>query len=308
MRVAVCALTYKRPDGLKRLLDGLNQLTFEQYPQPEIEVIIVDNDSPSEAETICADLRPTFRWSLKYVVETQRGISFARNRAIASAASDTDFVAFIDDDEVPEPNWLEQLLIVQQQYDADIVGGPALPYFANETVPDWIAKGKFFDTPRYETGHLLEVAYTNNVLIRNRIFQTMPQPFDARFAVTGGEDSHLFMRLYRAGYKLVWADTAIVHEWIPASRMTLKWLMQRGYRSYSTHGLCELELDPAIRVVPRRVTTGCGRIVLGLLMLPISVVQPHLFAKSLLQISRGAGMLSGLAGRRYEEYRTVHSV
>ena len=32
MRVAVCVITYRRPEGLKRLLNGLNELVFDKSP------------------------------------------------------------------------------------------------------------------------------------------------------------------------------------------------------------------------------------------------------------------------------------
>ena len=44
MLVALCCITFRRPEGLGRLLDGLNQLTVHKNPEPEICVVVVDND------------------------------------------------------------------------------------------------------------------------------------------------------------------------------------------------------------------------------------------------------------------------
>lgn len=309
MLVAVCVATYKRPEGLKRLMVGLNQLTFIEIERPNIEVIIVDNDANNSAQAFCEQLQPYFKWQLKYCNEPQQGISYARNKAIASVSRHTDFLVFIDDDEVPESSWLEKLLSVQQAYDADVVAGPVLPYFPDRDVPSWAIKGRFFEPQRYPTGHLLKVAFTGNVLIRFQILKTMNKMFDERFALTGGEDTHFFMRLYRAGYKMVWADEAIAYEWVPKSRTNVQWILKRGYRCYISHGLCEKEFYPLIQVLPKRLITGTGRIVLGLLgFVPSLFLSRHLFIQALLQICRGAGMLSGLAGRRYEEYKNIHSV
>lgn len=309
MLIAICVATYKRPEGLKRLLAGLNQLTFSYIEHPQIEVIVVDNDANRSAEAVCQNVKSDLKWPLKYVTESQRGISYARNKAIVSASPDVDFVAFIDDDEVPEPNWLEELLSVQQTYEADVVGGPVLPRFLTDDVPQWVIKGKFFEPQRYPTGYLLKFAASGNVLISSQVLKGMNKIFDERFALTGGEDTHFFMRVYRAGYKLVWADEAIAYEYIPQSRINVKWILQRGYRCYSTYGLCEKEFDPLLQVLSRRITTGTGRIVLGIISLfPSLFISRHLLIAALLQIYRGAGMLSGLAGKHYQEYKSIHGV
>ncbi len=241
MLLAICVATYQRPEGLKRLLVGLNQLTFSYIEHPNIEVIVVDNDVNSSVEELCKNFQPNFKWQLKYVTESQRGISYARNKCVASASPNADFVAFIDDDEVPEPNWLEELLSVQQMYDADVVGGPVLPRFLTDDVPQWVIKGKFFEQQRYPTGYLLKFTSSGNVLIRSQVLKRMTKIFDERFALTGGEDTHFFMRVYRAGYKLVWADEAIVYEYIPKiTVLATNWCGQMRRSLMSTYLKVEL--------------------------------------------------------------------
>jgi succinoglycan biosynthesis protein ExoM len=307
MLISICVATYQRPEGLKRLMGGLDRLIFNHRDAPQIEIIVVDNDPSCSAKEFCEQLKSTFKWQLKYFSEPRRGISYVRNKTVAEVAPDADFVLFIDDDEVPEPAWVEELLTVQQTYDADVVAGPSIPFFPTTDIPEWVIKGKFFDAPRYPTGHLLKFTATNNVLIRAQILREMDKIFDDRFALTGGEDTHLFMRIYRAGYKLVWADLAIVHEWIPTSRMNIKWILQRGYRCHSTYGLCEKELEPLAKVLVKRIPTGTGRIAIGLItLLPSILLGRALFVHALLQIAQGAGMFSGLTGRSYEEYQSIH--
>lgn len=288
-------------------MEGLDRLIFAHHTPPEIEVIVVDNDPNCSAQAYCHQLRSQFQWSLKYFSEPQRGISYVRNKAVAEARLEADFILFIDDDEVPEPNWLDELLIAQQTYHADVVAGPSLPFFPLAETPKWVIKGKFFEAPRFRTGHLLEYTGTNNVLIRAQILRDLGKVFDDRFAITGGEDTHLFMRLYRAGYKLIWADAAVVHEWIPQSRINITWILQRGYRSYGTYGLCEKELEPLVKVLARRILTGSGRIAIGVIsLLPSIFLGKSQIVQALLQISRGAGMLSGLMGKSYNEYQNIH--
>jgi len=305
VRVAVCVITFRRPEGLERLLNSLDGLVFERNPLPDLEVIVVDNDPTGSARAFCE--RANLRWPIEYRVEPRRGIPYARNKAIACAGADTDFVVFVDDDEVPLPSWMDELLYVQHSYGADAVYGAVLPYFV-EDAPAWIVEGRFFEhtfvRAQYPTGHPLELADTNNVLLRSRVFAGMDKLFDERFALTGGSDTHFFMRVFRAGYKIVWARDARVYDWVPKNRANARWILQRAYRLGNTRSLCELDLEPsgAGRVVP--VIKGVGRIAQGLLLIPISLTQGrHAFVGALYKICYGAGRLAGVLGVQYEEYR-----
>src|SRR3546814_11191398 len=86
--------------------------------------VIVDTRSDSEARVQFAAAADRFPWPLHYVAEPRRGITFARNAALdTAAAQDCAFVAFIDDDEVPAPRWLAALLAAQQRSGAAAVLG-----------------------------------------------------------------------------------------------------------------------------------------------------------------------------------------
>ena len=309
MIISVCLITYKRPQGLRRVLEGLNSLKFESLAQPEIEVIVVDNDVNGLANKICADIRPSFNWVLKDSVESQRGITFARNKSVSLVSAESSFIAILDDDEIPEPTWLENLVLAQQNYDADIVTGPVIPYFSEQGTPDWVVQGNFFAPPRFATGAQREVAFTNNVLIKSEILREMSPAFDNRFAISGGSDAFLFLTLSKAGYKIVWADNAIVSDGIPSSRTNLKWILFRGYRTWGNYSAYEKELYPAIVTQAIRMLKGLALIVIGLVKLfPSLLFGKASLAKSLLFIFRGMGTLGGLLGFHYQEYKHTQFV
>ncbi|CDM94122.1 MAG: glycosyltransferase [Limnospira sp. PMC 1291.21] len=298
MFISICVATYKRSDDLKRLLNSLEKLTFHQINEPEIEIVIVDNDASGSAQIIIDEVAPSFKYPLRYDIETQTGVSYARNRTIINSSDLADFIAIIDDDEMADENWLENLLIVQEKYEADVVTGPVIPYFENSVdVPDWIEKGQFLEPRRYPTGSVMDVAYTGNVLVRSQLVKQLETVFDERLAMQGSEDTHLFMRLYKQGAKIVWADEAIVRERIPESRMSLMWLLERSYWGWSSRSLFERELYPSLYLQGIRFLKGCVLIMIGLVSIPIALLQgQYAVNRALLSIWRGAGTISGLLG------------
>ncbi len=306
MLVSICVATYKRPKRFRLLLEGLNQLVFVKIERPEVEVIVVDNDLAGSAEEICRELKSQFQWSLKTDIEIQRGITYARNKTISMISVETDFIAIIDDDEIPESSWLEELLLAQQKYNSDIVTGPVIPRFENHQVSNWIVKGKFFQPPRYSTGKLRPVAYTNNVIVKAEILRNLDPVFDNRFATSGGSDCHLFLNLHKAGYKIAWADEAIVYDIIPSSRANLRWILLRAYREPSSYSSAEKELYPSFYVQSIRMFKGFALITIGLIrIIPSLLLGKAAIVISLLYIARGLGTLGGLLGLFYEEYKSI---
>ncbi|MFZ0739695.1 MAG: glycosyltransferase [Candidatus Acidiferrales bacterium] len=303
MRVAICIPTFKRTKLLRELLRGISELTFQKVPEPELQVIVVDNDGSGTAASVCSST--SIRWPAKYFIEPRRGISQTRNRAIREAG-EADFIAFIDDDEVPAPAWLDELLWTQKQSNADAVAGPVAPSFTGE-VSEWVKGGKLFERPQHVSGECLEFCATGNVLIRRTVFDRVPA-FDERFALTGGEDTHFFLRVRRAGFKIVWSADSLAYERISANRANLGWLLRRAYRGGNSWVLVESTLDKRVTTRLVRVAKAFGRIILGCLRAPVSLFQGKAAVTRALQsICLGAGMLAGLADWDYQEYSSAGS-
>jgi succinoglycan biosynthesis protein ExoM len=301
LRVAVCIATYRRPHMLRELLEGISKLRFLKFPAPDLIVIVVDNDPARSAEDICR--ASSLPWRLKYTAEPRRGIPQARNRSIREAES-ADFIAFIDDDEYPSTVWLDELLWTQAKFGADVVCGPILPDF-DDDVPNWVRAGKFFDRGIQDSGKATDACRTGNSLVRKALFDHLSL-FDERFALTGGEDTQFFLRVRQSGFTMVSSGHAFVHEPIPRSRGNLRWLLRRAYQSGNSWVLCEKSLDQRKFTRLIRFVKGCGRMAQGALTIPVSAIRGKAaLARALRNIALGAGMLSGLAGRRYEPYRSA---
>lgn len=207
-------------------------------PRPALHIVIADNEGSDEARQICERFRDQFCIPLTYVHEPRRGISFARNGCLNHLPPGCDFFAFIDDDEVPEPDWLERLIEAQHRTGADVVQGQVVPVFA-PGAPRWLTNGSFLGWPRRNWRGMLAViaedqelpeAYTNNVLVRRSSVADIGLRFDPEFALAGGGDSHFFKTLHAAGCRIVYAPRAVVTELVPPERATLWYRMRLEYR------------------------------------------------------------------------------
>lgn len=303
--ISIGVITRQRPEGLRRLLESLKSLEFTIDPAPTLSVVVVDNDANGSAKPICdaIDITP---WPLLYIVEKRLGIPYARNAVLRESRNNCDFIAFVDDDEVVGPTWLAELLDAQRRSQADVVAGPVLPRFV-DSPPKWVVEGGFFDRPRYTTGDRLRHVATGNVLVRSDSINKADMWFDNRFALTGGSDTHFFMRLASTGAVMVWSDEAVVHESIPASRLRMRWLLQRAYRGGNTLALCEVALGASYSAKLIRMAKGCARIVQGVTRAVMSLGRQPMLTDGLLKLFLGAGMISGVFGLRYEEYKKIHS-
>lgn len=305
MRVAICVITLRRPEGLQTLLDGLAKLAFSEPPD-ELCICVVDNDREGSAGEVCRRAGRVMPWNVEYCVEPRRGFAFARNRAVQVGLSRADWVAFIDDDEVPEPQWLQNLIRAQRRYDADVVTGPVIRRLP-ETVPAWMRRGEHFQTRRFPTGTVRPVAFTSNVLTSARVFRSFDGPFDEHVCQTGCEDLYLYRRAARAGFKIVWADDAVVHERIGDDRATARWLLQRAYRVGNSRSVVEILLDGSMRTRWMLAGAAAWRAVKGFALLPTGlVVGARGWLRSTRHLSEAAGMVAGLFGHEYDEYKRTH--
>jgi glycosyltransferase involved in cell wall biosynthesis len=305
MKVDVCIATYRRPRGLRRLLGGLQAQQLPQAAVPQVRVVVVDNDPEASARELCEEARGWLRFPLVYVLEKRRGIPQARNTAVATSLGEADFLAFVDDDEVPDPGWLMELLRVQQARGADAVAGPCLPLF-EDGAPAWIGRGRFFEPRRHTTGARIDYAFTHNVLVRMESLAQMEALFDERLALTGSSDVEFFDRFVE-GRRIVWADEARVREWVPASRARLGWLLRREFRVGSSLAWIERWRRPRRRSDAWILANACWCLGKATALLVPAALRGRVAAVRALRLGAYAlGRLYALSGRSYDEYRTTH--
>jgi succinoglycan biosynthesis protein ExoM len=209
---------------LRRLLSKLEGQETEGLFS--YSVVVVDNDHSGSAEQVVQTFQQASDLDVRYCAEPEQSIALARNRAVENARGD--FVAFIDDDEFPTQIWLLDLFKAYNEFKADGILGPVLPYYETEP-PAWIIKGKFFDRPSHSTGTILDWnnTRTGNVLLRRDIFADKNNLFRPEFG-SGGEDRDFFRRMISQGMQFVWCNEAPVFELVPPERYKRSFMLRRA--------------------------------------------------------------------------------
>jgi succinoglycan biosynthesis protein ExoM len=293
--VSICIATYRRPEGLSRLLDSLDRLKIPIGTQ--IEIIVVDNDREESAASV-ARSRSASIGPIHYCVEPRQNIALARNRALAQASGE--WILFIDDDEVADENWISEYLKLAERENFDAAFGPVLPRLERVVTP-WLDVETFYTRRRYTTGARLTGGnlYTGNAMVRRRLFEEYS--FDPAYGLTGGSDSELFRRMLRSGAHFLWCDEARIVEFIAPDRHRFGWLAQRAFRG----GLVYTRLA---RSVARgssfgRVVRVLARLCGSALLVPLAAFGGRrAMARATLRTCTQAGHLWALMGRSYEEY------
>jgi glycosyltransferase involved in cell wall biosynthesis len=294
-RITVCICTFKRAVLLEELLDAVAaQVSDGSFT---FDVVVIDNDVARSAKPVVDHFAQVAGVSVTYDCEPERNISKARNRAVALATGA--FVAFIDDDERPVPDWLMSLHRCRVESGADGVLGPVVADFPSGA-PAWLSKGRFFERPRHRTGTRITAsdARTGNVLLARSLFQGAELWFDPAFGRSGGEDSDFFARKFAAGATFVWCDEAVAYETVPPERWTIAFHIKRLWRAGTIDGEWIREgriPGPAVVAKNLLVLAGCAALIPPSLVLPkharVRVAQKLAYCGGLVTASLGFSLL-----------------
>ena len=280
--ISVCICTYKRPDLLMKLIEGLHdQVTDSLFTY---SIVVVDNDRIGSARHTVEETKKHSSSPISYYIEPEQNIALARNKAVTNAKGE--FIAFIDDDEVPVETWLVNLYKTMIGCHADGVLGPVLPYF-EVTPPNWVIRGKFFERPTHRTGETLHWrnTRTGNVLLRRDIFNNGESLFRNAFG-RGGEDTDFFRRMVDKGFRFVWCEEAPVYEAVTAQRCTRSFLLRRALARGQQPYFTKVDFVKSLVAVP-----------LYTIALPfLHIAGHHVFMKYLIKDFDHIGRLLALCG------------
>ena len=195
---SVIVPTHQRNDLLAKCLDclapGVQTLPAQQY-----EVIVTDDGSQITAEEM---IRERYPWA-KWVAGSRKGPAANRNNGAMYAQGE--WLAFTDDDCLPDSSWLEA-------YAEAIVAEPSCLVFEGRTYVDRPKRSLADKAPVNESGGYL---WSCNFAMQKQLFESM-EGFDERFPYAAMEDVDLRLRLTKLGYKFCFIKSAAVcHPWRP---------------------------------------------------------------------------------------------
>ncbi|MFL5617311.1 MAG: glycosyltransferase family 2 protein [Gemmatimonadaceae bacterium] len=193
LAVSVIIPTFGRNESLVRCLTALSAQTL---PREAFEVIVCDDGSPTPA---AATVEPFTECMNVLVVRRSRaGPAAARNEGARHARSG--FLAFTDDDCVPESHWLEALVERKRRHPGHMIGGSIvnlLPKDPYATATQLITSCVYDYYSRSTDGHRF-FSTTNLAVPTNRFW--LLDGFSERFPRAAGEDYDFCARWEEAGF------------------------------------------------------------------------------------------------------------
>lgn len=223
--VVVCAYTMNRIELIRTNIAAIGaQLTDHD------ELIVVIDNSPELASTVRQDFPEVT------VVDNDmgRGLSSARNMGVKCARGE--ILAFVDDDAIPQPGWLESL---RNQFDDNTVVG-----VSGQTQPNWLDRqpGWFPAEFGWVVGCDFRGLPDDGAEVRNPIGANMAFRHTALDGIggfsselgrvgagtAGCEETDLSIRIREhTGGRIIRATSAVVDHAVPADRSSLRYFVTR---------------------------------------------------------------------------------
>lgn len=233
LSLIVC--TYNRD---KYLYGALQCIAENGFPTEAYEIVLVNNMSTDNTEAECKRFENDYpNVDFRYFVETNQGLSFARNRGIKESQGET--LVFLDDDSYIQEGYLDHL---QQQLkahpEADAFGGKILPVFESGEAPKWLSKWNYSWVSAIDMGDKVcpfkgkafpigaNMGIRRSMLSEIGLFNT--QLGRNKKNLMGGEEKDLFERIRNHGGNIYYFPDVVVHHVIPPTRTTKEYIMRIG--------------------------------------------------------------------------------
>lgn len=200
IKVSIIIPTYNRQKSLLRTLDSLFIQTF---PQENLEIIIVDDGSTDDTETLIQETKKSHE-NLVYIKQENKGAASARNLGILHSKGD--IIGFTDDDCVPAPTWIESALPYFNSKNVCGVQGVTLPLHKVSQ------KNKIFnftDVVTFKGNEKINYYPTCNIFYMKKHLIEVGCFDEKLYSWT--EDTDLAYRLIKRGYTINLSSNAVVY-------------------------------------------------------------------------------------------------
>lgn len=236
VRLSIVIATYNRSAMLMQTLQSVIEQTL---PREEWECVVVNNNSTdSTAADFDAFAARYPDYNLRMVLETNQGLSYARNRGIRE--SEGEYIAIVDDDERIAPEFVASYVALFDEVpDAVAAGGPIVAEYPTGR-PRWmsafterpIANTMYFgeevrEFPRGRVPGGGNMALRRSAVRRYGVFDTSLGYVGE--SLVGGEESDLFERLQIAEAKYYYVPKAVMYHIIPKEKLTTEYLRRLSY-------------------------------------------------------------------------------
>lgn len=237
--ISCIVCTYNRQDFILHCLEAF---AAQSLASDAFEVIVVDNHSTDRTGELVRKFihdHPGVRMTCAF--EEKLGLSNARNTGARLAKGDV--LAYIDDDAVSDPRFLEEILRVFQEHPAAGCVGGRIDLSMPDNLPWWYSESlagyySAFNLSRTETGkvsELWELPYGANFSVAKKALLELGG-FSTRLGrkgkdFSGGEETELAFRMLSRGYEVYYCPFARVTHYIKKERISLKHMVKTARSS-----------------------------------------------------------------------------
>lgn len=253
--ISVNICVYKPGPLLAQALDCmLQQKTDDAF---SFEVLVIDDEPSDDTVRYVANVSASSSIPVRYVQAGGKGVSHARNVGIAN--SDSEWIAWFDQDQTTEPTWLMELFSTAMATGAEWVDGPRdVPLTENDGPrmnaylraclgEIWEGNSVHQHTRRY-------ASCTGNALVKKSVLNAAGS-FDETI-VDGWEDWDYVRRVREKGYQCWYAPKALVHHIVPSERLErsfIKWHSLRVGAAFASRDVREWGLPKTLLACAARI-------------------------------------------------------
>lgn len=226
MMLSVILCTYNRERYIYNVLQSIAAGGFGDY-----EIVLVNNNSTDGTESECQRFAKDHpEVAMRYCVEKQQGLSYARNRGIMESQGEV--LVYVDDDAVVNREYLQTYAdFFNRNKEAVAAGGPITPRYDGCEEPSWMSHY----TRQLVTGELNlgtrerefpKGAFPGggNAAYRKSVFNEVGL-FNVELgrkgsSLIGAEEKDLFDKMTSRGMKFYYLPNAILYHLIPPKKLT----------------------------------------------------------------------------------------